>query len=76
MHIAMQHLKTIYFIIRHPLRKTRRIGTVAITRKWNRLRVVLVDYKGHTHASIDSPDDVIRVEKLIEKEGELVSLSQ
>lgn len=38
------------------------------------IRVVLVDYKGHTHASIDSPEDVSRVERLIEAEGELVPL--
>lgn len=38
------------------------------------IRVVLVDYKGHTHASVDSPEDIIKVEKLIEEEGELVAL--
>ncbi|WP_218813901.1 3-deoxy-manno-octulosonate cytidylyltransferase [Rickettsiella endosymbiont of Dermanyssus gallinae] len=38
------------------------------------IRVVMVDYKGRTHASIDSPDDVKRVELIIEKEGELVPL--
>ncbi|MFZ0219496.1 MAG: 3-deoxy-manno-octulosonate cytidylyltransferase [Candidatus Aquirickettsiella sp.] len=38
------------------------------------IRVILVDYKDHTHASIDSPEDVPRVEQLIETEGELVLL--
>lgn len=36
------------------------------------IRVVFVDYQGRTHASIDSPEDVARVERIIEKEGELV----
>jgi 3-deoxy-manno-octulosonate cytidylyltransferase (CMP-KDO synthetase) len=36
------------------------------------IRVVLVDYKGRTHASIDNPEDVEVVEKIIAKEGELV----
>jgi 3-deoxy-manno-octulosonate cytidylyltransferase (CMP-KDO synthetase) len=38
------------------------------------IRVVMVDYKGRTHASVDSPDDVKRVELIIDKEGELVDL--
>lgn len=38
------------------------------------IRVVMVDYKGRTHASVDSPDDVKCVELIIEKEGELVTL--
>jgi 3-deoxy-manno-octulosonate cytidylyltransferase (CMP-KDO synthetase) len=36
------------------------------------IRVVPVDYRGRTHASIDSPEDVARVEAIIEREGELV----
>jgi 3-deoxy-manno-octulosonate cytidylyltransferase (CMP-KDO synthetase) len=40
------------------------------------IRVVFVDYQGHTHASVDSPNDVNRVEAIIEKEGELVAFYQ
>ena len=36
------------------------------------IRVVLVDYKGRTHASVDAPEDVTIAEKIIEKEGELL----
>lgn len=36
------------------------------------IRIVVVDYKGRTHGSIDSPSDVALVEKIIEEEGELV----
>ena len=38
------------------------------------IRVVMVDYKGRTHASVDSAEDVKRVELIIDKEGELVAL--
>ncbi len=34
--------------------------------------VVPVDYQGRTHGSVDSPEDVTRLEVLIEKEGELI----
>ena len=36
------------------------------------IKVVVVDYKGRTHWAVDSPDDVIVVESIIEKEGELI----
>lgn len=36
------------------------------------IRVVLVDYRGRTHWSIDAPEDVIKVEELLEREGELI----
>ena len=36
------------------------------------IRVVLVDYRGRTHASVDTPEDVRVVEALIDKEGELL----
>lgn len=37
------------------------------------VRVALVDYRGRTHGSIDSPGDVAVVEEVIRREGELVS---
>lgn len=36
-----------------------------------KVRVVIVDYRGRTHHSVDSPDDVIIAERLIAAEGEL-----
>lgn len=36
------------------------------------IRVVPVEYKGRTHGSIDQLEDVVFVEKVIEKEGELL----
>lgn len=57
-----------------PLEKLEGLEQLRILENGKPIRVVLVDYKGHTHASVDSPEDVIRVEKLIEAEGELVAL--
>lgn len=38
-----------------------------------KIRVVEVDYKGRSHASVDAPEDVTRVEAIIAAEGELVA---
>lgn len=38
------------------------------------IKVVVVDYRGRTHWSVDSPEDVSRVEEIIESEGELFSV--
>lgn len=35
------------------------------------IRIVEVDYKGRTHASVDNPEDIKIVEDIISKEGEL-----
>ena len=38
------------------------------------IRVVLTDYRGRTHWSVDSPEDALQVARLIERDGELVPL--
>jgi 3-deoxy-manno-octulosonate cytidylyltransferase (CMP-KDO synthetase) len=38
------------------------------------IRVVLVDYRNRTHWSVDSPDDVAKVEAIIAREGELIAV--
>lgn len=38
-----------------------------------KIRVVEVDYRGRAHASVDSPEDVRRVEDIIAAQGELVA---
>ena len=38
------------------------------------IKVVEIDYRGRSHASIDSPNDVPVVERLIDAEGELAPL--
>ena len=36
------------------------------------IKIVVVDYRGRTHWSVDSPEDLVKVEQIIEKEGELI----
>jgi 3-deoxy-manno-octulosonate cytidylyltransferase (CMP-KDO synthetase) len=36
------------------------------------IKVALVDYKGRTHGSVDTPEDIPVVEEIIAREGELV----
>lgn len=57
-----------------PLEKLEGLEQLRVLENGKPIRVVLVDYKGHTHASVDSPEDIVRIEKLIEAEGELVAL--
>lgn len=37
------------------------------------IRVVEVDYRGRTHASVDNPEDIAIVEKIIDTEGEIIN---
>ena len=37
------------------------------------IKIVVVDYRGRTHWSVDSPEDLVRVEAIIDKEGELLT---
>jgi 3-deoxy-manno-octulosonate cytidylyltransferase (CMP-KDO synthetase) len=37
-----------------------------------KVRVVVVDYRGRTHASVDAPEDVQAVEAIIASEGEVL----
>jgi 3-deoxy-manno-octulosonate cytidylyltransferase (CMP-KDO synthetase) len=36
------------------------------------IKVVLVDYRGRTHGSVDAPEDIVAIEAIIDREGELV----
>ncbi|MFH2037531.1 MAG: 3-deoxy-manno-octulosonate cytidylyltransferase [Candidatus Zixiibacteriota bacterium] len=38
------------------------------------IRVVEVDYRGRSHWSVDNPEDIAKVEKIIASDGELVNL--
>ncbi len=67
-------LKTYVLLPSTPLEKLEGLEQLRVLENGKPIRVVIVDYKGHTHASIDSPEDVLRVEKLIDTEGELVPL--
>ncbi len=38
------------------------------------IKVITTDYKGRTHWSVDNPEDISIIEKIIDKEGELTSI--
>ena len=40
------------------------------------IRVVVVDYRGKTHGSVDSPEDITDVEQIIAAQGELFDLAR
>lgn len=39
------------------------------------IRIAVVDYRGRTHWSVDAPEDVAKVEELIDRQGELVDFT-
>ncbi|MFH1223613.1 MAG: 3-deoxy-manno-octulosonate cytidylyltransferase [Pseudomonadota bacterium] len=55
-----------------PLEKIEKLEQLRALENGIPIKVVEVDYKGRTHGSIDTPDDVKTVEDIIKKEGELV----
>lgn len=40
------------------------------------IRVVVVDYRGKTHGSVDSPEDIKTIEQIINAQGELFDLAR
>ncbi len=55
-----------------PLEKAEKLEQLRALENGIPIRVVLVDYRGRTHGSVDRPEDVAFVEKIIAKEGELI----
>lgn len=55
-----------------PLEATEGLEQLRALEHGMKVRVVIVDYKGRTHGSVDSPGDVAFVEGVIAREGELV----
>lgn len=56
-----------------PLENTEGLEQLRALENGMTVRVVVVDYRGRTHASVDTPEDIAVVEQLIAREGELVS---
>ncbi|SCM76516.1 3-deoxy-manno-octulosonate cytidylyltransferase [uncultured Pleomorphomonas sp.] len=56
-----------------PLESTEGLEQLRALENGMTVRVVVVDYQGRTHASVDTPEDIAMVEQLIAREGELVS---
>ena len=59
-----------------PLEKTEGLEQLRALENGIPIRVVLTDYRGRTHWSVDSPEDAVMVETLIVRDGELVPLPQ
>lgn len=55
-----------------PLEKTEGLEQLRALESGMTVRVVVVDYRGRTHASVDTPEDIGVVEGLIAREGELI----
>jgi len=55
-----------------PLEQAEKLEQLRFLENGRKIKVVPVDFKGRTPCSIDLPDDVLRAEALIEKEGELI----
>ncbi len=56
-----------------PLEETEGLEQLRALENGMAIRVVLVDYRGRTHWSIDAPEDVEVAERIIAREGELVA---
>jgi len=54
-----------------PLEQAEQLEQLRLLETGVPIQVVVVDYRGRTHASIDHPGDVAEVETIIKREGEL-----
>ncbi|MGJ0507214.1 MAG: 3-deoxy-manno-octulosonate cytidylyltransferase [Methylocystis sp.] len=57
-----------------PLEKAEGLEQLRALEHGMTIKVAIVDYRGRSHGSIDSPEDVAFVETIIAREGELVGL--
>ena len=57
-----------------PLEKAEQLEQLRALENRIPIRVVLVDYRGRTHWSVDVPADIGKVEEIIAREGELVAV--
>ncbi|MGO9174217.1 MAG: 3-deoxy-manno-octulosonate cytidylyltransferase [Rhodomicrobium sp.] len=55
-----------------PLEQTEGLEQLRALENGMPVRIVIVDYRGRTHWSIDAPEDVAVAERIIEREGELL----
>lgn len=65
-------LKQLQSLPQSPIEKLEKLEQLRALENGIPIRVVCVDYKGRTHGSVDTPQDVSLIESIIQKEGELV----
>lgn len=66
-------LKLLQELPQSPLEKIEKLEQLRALENGIPIRVVLVDYKGRSHGSVDTPHDIGVVEEIIAFEGELIS---
>lgn len=59
-----------------PLEQTEGLEQLRALENGMKIRVATVDYRGRTHWSVDSPEDVAVAERIIEREGEILDASR
>ena len=62
-------LKIFVSLPQSPLEKVESLEQLRMLENGIKIKVVTVDTKGRTMWSVDSPEDVIKVEEIIEREG-------
>lgn len=66
-------LKLLNTLPQSPLEEQEKLEQLRALENGIAIRIVCVDYKGRTHGSVDTPQDIELVEKIISNEGELIS---
>ena len=69
---TMATLKKYLSLAPSELEKTEKLEQLRALEYGIPIKVVIVDYRGRTHGSVDSPEDITRVEEIIAREGELI----
>ncbi|WP_319529826.1 3-deoxy-manno-octulosonate cytidylyltransferase [uncultured Cohaesibacter sp.] len=59
-----------------PLEQTEGLEQLRALEHGMKVRVVIVDYRGRTHASVDAAEDITIAEEIIRREGELVEANK
>jgi 3-deoxy-manno-octulosonate cytidylyltransferase (CMP-KDO synthetase) len=69
---SSQVLEQLSQLPQSPLESTEQLEQLRALENGIPIKVVVVDYRGRTHGSVDSPEDIPFVEAIIAREGELV----
>lgn len=78
-HIGIYGYRTNVLVALHdlpegPLERAEQLEQLRALENGIPIRVVIVDYRGRTHWSVDAPADAAKVEEIIGREGELIPL--
>jgi 3-deoxy-manno-octulosonate cytidylyltransferase (CMP-KDO synthetase) len=71
-----QALRQLLKLPESPLEQSEKLEQLRALENGMRIKVAVVDYRGRSHASVDSPEDIERIEAILQREGELVPFIQ